>query len=601
MYMNEITDNVHKAQQMSDGSSFTPPWKNLAQFIEDAVSPPSFGRGARQYGDKTFLIYYDDDKNIKEKFSYQRFNELVNQTANFMRDVLAIKKGDKVATLMFNHFYTVFIYFACWKLGACAVPVDVDEKRDRKIYIIENSEAKAVFCWEDFLEEAKFIKHIIPTLEYIVSVGEQIQEGFLNYTAEIEKQSKTFVDDSNSNLDDDALIVYTSGTTGAPKGVILSQYNLLADADGIADWHRFTDNDRLMCVLPIHHVNGTVVTLVTPYYFRGSTVLNRKFKSQTFWQKIANDKVTCVSVVPTILEFLLEADEDISKYDLSRFKWIICGAGPLLVDTAVNFEKRFNILIMHGYGLSETTCYSCFLPVDLPRKEHTCWLSEYKFPSIGIPISQNEMSIIDEHGKELGELERGEIAIRGRNVVKGYFKRPDANKDAFKFGWFKSGDEGFYKLDATGRKFFFITGRIKELIIRGGVNISPIEIDDVLKSHPKVKFGMAIPFDNRYYGEEVAAYIVPKDGVDVSEEEILEYCQKKLDFKKQPKVIVFGVDVPYTSTGKPKRLELKKNLQDKFLKYKDVQFKKQEHDCKEIKKLEKSKLRLKGDANHDTY
>ncbi|HLG31276.1 MAG TPA: class I adenylate-forming enzyme family protein, partial [Candidatus Brocadiales bacterium] len=583
------------AQQMSDGSSFNSSWENLAQFIDD---------GARQYGDKTFLICYDDDKNIREEFSYQRFNELVNQTANFMRNVLALKRGDKVATVMFNHFYTVFIYFACWKLGACVVPVDVDEKLDRKRYIIENSEAKAVLCWEDFLDEVKFIKQNLPALQYIVSVGSITPtltlpprgggkgEGVLNYITEVERQSKTFIDDSYANLDDDALIVYTSGTTGPPKGVILSQYNLLADADGIADWHRFTENDRLMCILPIHHVNGTIVTLVTPYYFRGSVVLNRKFKSQTFWQKIANEKVTCVSVVPTILEFLLEANEDISKYSLSHFKWIICGAGPLLVDTAINFEKRFNIPIMHGYGLSETTCYSCFLPVDLPREEHTYWLSEFKFPSIGVPIRHNEMSIIDEHGKEVGELERGEIVIRGRNVVKGYFKRPDANEDAFKFGWFKSGDEGFYKLDAMGmkpppqsspskgegrvgvRKFFFITGRIKELIIRGGFNISPFEIDEALKSHPKVKFGMAIPFDNRYYGEEVAAYIVPKDGVGVSEDEILEYCQKKLDFRKQPKVIVFGVDVPYTSTGKPKRLELKKNLQNKLLEYRDVQFKK---------------------------
>ncbi|MGR3309243.1 MAG: class I adenylate-forming enzyme family protein, partial [Candidatus Brocadiales bacterium] len=434
--MSDVTNNILKAQQMSDGSSFNPPWKNFAQFIED---------GTRQCGDKLFLIYYDDDKNIREEFSYQRFNELVNQTANFMRDVLAVKRGDKVATLMFNHFYTVFIYFACWKLGACVVPVDVDEKFDRKRYIIDNSEAKAVFCWEDFLDEFKLIKHDLPILRYVVSVGEKAQEGFLNYISEIERQPKIFIDppQADASLDDNALIVYTSGTTGPPKGVVLSQYNLLADADGIAEWHCFTENDRLMCILPIHHVNGTVVTLVTPYYFRGSIVLNRKFKSRPFWQKIANDKVTCVSVVPTILEFLLEANEDISQYDLSHFKWIICGAGPLLVDTAINFERRFNILIMHGYGLSETTCYSCFLPVDLPRADHICWLSEFKFPSIGVPIKHNEMSIINEHGVELGELERGEIAIRGRNVVKGYFKRPDANEDAFKFGWFKSGDEGF--------------------------------------------------------------------------------------------------------------------------------------------------------------
>jgi long-chain acyl-CoA synthetase len=247
-----------------------------------------------------------------------------------------------------------------------------------------------------------------------------------------------------------------------------------------------------------------------------------------------------VSVVPTILEFLLEANEDISKYSIGHFKWIICGAGPLLVETALNFQERFNIPIMHGYGLSETTCYSCFLPTDLRIDELTYWLSHHKFPSIGVPIKHNDMAIIDEKGNELKELEKGEIVVKGRTVIKGYFKRPDANKDAFKFGWFRTGDEGFYKLDKQKRKFFFITGRIKELIIRGGINISPLEVDDV--------------------------------GIEITEKDVLEYCKRKLDFKKQPKVVIIGIDIPYTSTGKPKRLELKEKLKDELHKYRDIQF-----------------------------
>jgi long-chain acyl-CoA synthetase len=377
-------------------------------------------------------------------------------------------------------------------------------------------------------------------------------------------------------VDDVALIIYTSGTTGPPKGVILTARNLLVDADGIADWHGFNPDDRLMCVLPIHHVNGTVVTLLTPFYFSGATVLNRKFKTAAFWRRIHDEGVTCVSVVPTLLEFLLEANEDLTMYKLERFRGVICGAGPLLKETAARFEERFSFPIRHGYGLSETTCYSCFLPNELSSDEHRHWLTGFEFPSIGLPIRHNEMAILDDQGRETAEGTRGEICIRGRTVCAGYFKRPDANDAAFQWGWFRSGDEGFYMRDRQGRPFLFISGRLKELIIRGGVNISPLEIDDILKGHPSVKFAMAVPFENRYYGEEIAAYVVPRDGVEPpTEAGLLEFCRSRLQFGKRPKVILFGQDVPYTATGKPKRLELKTRLAPALAAYRDVQFKDQ--------------------------
>ena len=268
--------------------------------------------------------------------------------------------------------------------------------------------------------------------------------------------------------------------------MILTVENLLTDADAIADWHHFGVNDRLMCVLPIHHVNGIVVTLVTPFHCKGSIVLNQKFKSAIFWRRLHEEYVTCVSVVPTFLEFLLDANEDLSPYKLNRFKGFICGAGPLLKETAIRFEDRFHFPIRHGYGLSGTTCYSCFLPNDLSREEHRHWLRDYEFPSIGVPLRHNTMTILDDKGQPLPEMSRGEICIRGGTVCAGYFKRDDANEAAFKWGWFRSGDERFYARDKQGRPFFFISGRLKELIIRGGVNISPLEIDDALKSHPLV-------------------------------------------------------------------------------------------------------------------
>ena len=281
-----------------------------------------------------------------------------------------------------------------------------------------------------------------------------------------------------------------------------------------------------------------------------------------------------MSVVPTLLEFLLDANEDLSSYRLDRFKGFICGAGPLLKDTAMRFEDRFHFPILHGYGLSETTCYACFLPDDLSRDEHRHWLRDYEFPSIGVPMRHNVMTILNDHGQPLPEMSRGEICIRGGTVCAGYFKRGDANEAAFKWGWFRSGDEGFYTRDKQGRPFFFISGRLKELIIRGGVNISPLEIDDALRSHPLVQFAMAVPFEHRYYGEEIAAYVVPRDGApSVTERDLLEHCRRLLPFSKCPKVILFGQEVPYTSTGKPKRLELKSRLASALAAYRANQFK----------------------------
>ena len=488
-----------------------------------------------------------------------------------------LRRGDRLATILFNHDITVVLYFAAWSSGITVVPINVDEPTEKMRFILEHSEASAVCCWQSYVEKVNGLQRDLPALRHVVVVKD---DGFMENNIQVVKGEMnagahapgyTF---HGGSFKDEALLVYTSGTTGQSKGVVLTVENLLIDADAIADWHHFGLNDRLMCVLPIHHVNGIVVTLVTPFYCKGSTVLNRKFKSDTFWKRLHEDHVTCVSVVPTLLEFLLDANEDLSSYRLDRFKGFICGAGPLLKDTAMRFEDRFHFPILHGYGLSETTCYACFLPDDLSRDEHCHWLRDYEFPSIGVPMRPNVMTILNEHGQPLPEMSRGEICIRGGTVCAGYFKRGDANEAAFKWGWFRSGDEGFYALDTQGRPFFFISGRLKELIIRGGVNISPLEIDDALRSHPLVQFAMAVPFEHRYYGEEIAAYVVPRDGAaPPTEAELLAHCRRVFPFSKCPKVIVFGHEVPYTSTGKPKRLELKTRLASTFAAYRDHQFK----------------------------
>lgn len=568
-----VPDHVAQARKV-EGLCSPLPWNSFADFFKSRVYD-------RALVNRTLLTYCDDDRAVRYTYSYGEFGTVVQLVAMFLYDQVGLRRGDRLATILFNHDVTVVLYFAAWIVGVTIVPINVEESTDKKRFILEHSEASAVCCWHNLIEEVKGFQQDLPDLRYVIALND---DGFVEgpkhrENAKIGASPSSLGALSHTpGLNDEALIVYTSGTTGPPKGVVLTVENLLLDADAITDWHGFGTDDRLMCVLPIHHVNGTVVTLITPFYCKGGIVLNRKFKSATFWRRLHEEHVTCVSVVPTLLEFLLDANEDVAAYRLDDFGGFICGAGPLLKDTAIRFEDRFGFPIRHGYGLSETTCYSCFLPNELSRDEHRHWIRDYEFPSIGVPLRHNEMAILSGDGQQLPEMARGEICIRGGTVCAGYFKRDDANDAAFQWGWFRSGDEGFYVRDRLGRPFFFISGRLKELIIRGGVNIAPLEIDEVLRNHPLVRFAMAVPFEHRYYGEEIAAYVVLRDGVaPPTEAELLAHCRRRLPFSKCPKIFLFGREVPYTSTGKPKRLELKTSLASTLAAYRDHQFRDTEY------------------------
>ncbi len=551
---------------------------------------------------KPFLIFYDTD-GARSELTYAAFTARVHQAANFLYEDLGLRRGDRVATISHNHSDSVIIYFACWVIGAAVAPQNVAEDDRRIGFILRNSEAKVCFARDEYMERARRIisgngGKGASNIKQIVQVGGEPDGQHIHFEEALRNRPTTFLgDDSGAKaadmpisdgnpatptLDDEALLVYTSGTTGTPKGVILSQYNLLVDAQGIAQWQAITGNQRTMCVLPIHHVNGIVVTIMTPLLVGGSTVLNSRFSARRFWGRVLRERVNVVSVVPTLLQFLIEYGREqaaagdtifgagINRRDLMHFRHFICGAGTLSVALAQEFCQLFGLTVLHGYGLSESTCYSCFLPIGLSWNANQRWLLEHGYPSIGCPIEANEMAIFstDGSGEQLDEGERGEICIRGHNVMQGYFKRPDANAETFKFGWFRSGDEGFFLRGEGGRQFFFITGRIKELINRGGVKFSPLDIEETLLGIAGVKIGLAIAFPNIYYGEEVGAYIVPEADADLSAEEIIAACRVQMPFEKSPKAIVFGSEIPVTSTGKYQRLK----LQGLFAEWERVQF-----------------------------
>lgn len=530
------------------------PWRNFtALFSHQATTRP----------DAPYLIYRDGGN--REVFTYAEAFTRSCQLANFMREKLGLKAGDRIGTVAYNHPETVFITFAAWLAGLVVVPFNAGDSDDRMVFSFNNAEVKAVFAMPDLVQRVADARPELETAEYFIQIGGDPLAGFTPLTsAETCPRNAPKAEDINHTTE--ALIVYTSGTTGNPKGVLLEQGQVLTDAHCITDWFGFNETHTAMNVLPIHHVNGLIVTLATPLYAGGGVVLSRKFSASIYWQHVAEEGCQWGSVVPTVLSFLMEAKpENIPEHNL---EFLICGAGPLTTETAQRFENTFPVKIIHGYGLSESTCYSCYLPFDLSEPRRKKWLTEMGYPSIGVPLPCNDMAIHDPEGNALEAGARGEIVIRGQNIMREYFKRPEANAETFAHGWFQSGDEGFFELDERGRPFFFITGRLKEVIIRGGVNYSPLEIDEVLARIKGVKAGMAVGFEHNMYGEEIGAYIQLEEGATLTQDDILNACQA-LPFPKRPKVVIFGDDFPVTATGKYQRLKLK----PLFAEYQDIQFK----------------------------
>ncbi len=515
-----------------------------------------------EFLEKPWLIYIDE-RGDKSTWSYAVFIDTARRLASLLNRH-GVERGGRVAIASHNHPDTILAYFACWLLGACAVPLNMTEDDGRLAYILSVCTADAVLCRSDYMSR---VSQLYSGSAQIVEMDSDVADPEF-YRALRREEPHPYPSDSEDMRWDNCLLVYTSGTTGNPKGVMLVQQNLFADGLAITDWHGIDQNTRMMCVLPVHHVNGTIVTHVTPFLAGASVVLNRKFSPHRFFGTIQAEQVNVVSVVPTLLALLLEARADALDCKELGFRHVICGAGPLTCELAQRFETEYGIPIIHGYGLSETTCYSCFVPRNLQSEEHQRWMYSYGFPSIGQALPCNEMSIHTADGETVADGERGEIVVRGTSVMRGYDNNEKANNDAFTYGWFRSGDEGFRVADSTGTYYYFITGRLKELIIRGGINLAPLEIDEVLNRAPGVRAGICVGFENTMYGEEVGALVIANEGA--SADEILVHCRANLPFHKCPKVVLFATELPVTSTGKYQRNKVK----HLFAEWKNSQFRK---------------------------
>ena len=478
--------------------------------------------------DKPFIFSESDHR----QFTYKQFEAAVKRTASLLA-ANGIGKGDVVSLLMPNSVEYVIAYFACWQLGALAGPINSLLKAQEIAYVISNSEAKAWLVNSEFLPIVEAIQdQVVRVIPFDNEAEVTADERGLN---------------TDISLEDEAIIIYTSGTTGKPKGCLLTHSNLIANARQISGWLKFTETDRLLTMMPLFHMNAVSVTTMSALYAAGSTVVSPKFSASRFWQIISDYQITSFGSVATMLSMLLSTYPDGVPEGLKtdQLRFAMCGSAPVPAEVLRRFEETFNCLVVEGYGLSESTCRSTFNPPDTRRRPGSC----------GVPIG-NDMRVVDEEDREVPDGELGEIVLQGENVLKGYYKNDLANETAFRNGWFHTGDIGYR--DADG--FFYIVDRKSDMIIRGGENIYPREIDEVLYQHPDIAAAAVVGVPDALYGEEVAAVVVLKSGATTTEQEVIDYCKARLADFKCPKTVHLVDDIPKGPTGKLLKRELAKML-----------------------------------------
>ncbi|UCD57964.1 MAG: long-chain fatty acid--CoA ligase [Candidatus Hydrogenedentota bacterium] len=481
----------------------------------------------KQNPSKTFLYFKD------KEVSYSQMDEIANRVANGLIE-LGVEKGDKVCLLMTNCAEYIYCFFGIAKAGSVATPINSLLKAEEIAYIVNNSDARLLIAQSKFEEVLNKVLPQCPRLEKILIADvDETSKGRVSLGKLLKAQPSP--PPASVEPDDVAGIIYTSGTTGYPKGVELTHKNYLVNSEQISKAVQMSDADRFLCILPLFHVNAQVVTTLSPMYAGASMILLEGFSPKTFLPALVEYRATAFSGVPTVYA-ILNSLADAEKYDFSPLRFCICGAAPMPVEVFNTFEKKYKAFILEGYGLSEGTCASSINPLGGSRK----------IGSIGIPLKGQEIRIFDDSDAEVSSGQVGEIVVRGENVMKGYYKNPEATAETLKNGWLHTGDLGY--VDEDG--YFYIVGRKKEMIIRGGENIYPKEAEEVLYRHPGVLEAAVVGVPDDIWGEEVMAFIIPNGDTELTAEEVVAYCKEHLADFKCPRKVEFAKAFPKTATGK---------------------------------------------------
>jgi long-chain acyl-CoA synthetase len=476
--------------------------------------------------DATYAINGDASRSL----TYAELARACRQVAALLRSH-GSRPGDTVAVVMPNGLQTLRLLLGAMHGGWCVNPINLLSQPEQMRYVLGHSDCKVVVVspeWEN------------PVRGMLTGLGREV--ALLVSELDADDLPDEEAQTAPPAPDALALLMYTSGTTGVPKGVMLTQANLAANAQAISAEHGLGPDDRVLAVLPLYHINAFAVTMLAPLAHGGSLAMPPKFSAARFWTQAIERQCTWINVVPTMISYLLEGAAPPREQTL-RIRFCRSASAALPPEHLRAFEQKFGIGIIETMGLTETVAPSFSNPLDATQR---------KLGSVG-RASGCEAQVIDRNLASVLDGQTGEIAIRGPNVMRGYYKNDEATRAAFTpDGWLRSGDLGHRDSDG----FFFVTGRIKELIIKGGENIAPREIDEALLRHPAVQDAAAVGIPDRHYGQEIMACVVLRPGHTVGEAALRDFCLEQLGRYKTPKVLRFVDELPRGPSGKVQRLKL---------------------------------------------
>jgi acyl-CoA synthetase (AMP-forming)/AMP-acid ligase II len=437
--------------------------------------------------------------------------------------------GGVLAIMLPNRVELVTSMFAAWRLGAAVTPVNPALTAQEARYQIDDAGATLVVADEAaaaMLRESPY--RIIGLTEVTAPPPSAVPPRLVTDPGAL------------------ALLIYTSGTTGRPKGVRLDHANISATAEVIVRWFEMTGDTRCLLVLPLFHVNGIMVSVVSPLLAGGSTFIAERFHAASFWATVEQVRPTFFSAVPTIYALLVSRPG--ARPDTRSLRFVICGAAPMPRQLIDEFEERFGVPVVEGYGLSECTVCCTANPLHGIRKAG----------SVGLPMPGIDVGVVDEADRLLPAGQAGEVVVRGPNVMRGYLGRPEESAQVLRGGWLHTGDVG--RFDEDG--YLTLVDRVKDLIIRGGENIYPKEIEDVLYAVPAVLEAAVVGQPDPVFGEQPVAFVTLRSGFDMVPEDLIGHCRQSLARYKVPREVYIEEMLPKNAVGKIAKPELRKRLQD---------------------------------------
>ena len=501
-------------------------------------------KNAEKNPNKTFL-YFDD-----QEVSYDQFNNNINRAANVFLD-FGIQKGDRVCFFLPNCPEYLYGWLGLAKIGAVLVPINTNYRTEETRYIVNHSEASSILVHSSLTEIVEKIRSETPTLKNFLFIGKDFKNSdYISFEGAL-RNTSTKLKAIDISEEDVCEIMYTSGTTGPSKGVIMTHKYWILNGYGFRYPMEVTPDDRLFTCLPFFHANAQGYSTMGALTSEASLIVVERFSASKFWDQIRHYKATVFNFIGAMLTILSkqpESDEDRNHHVRAAY-----GSPALDKKFQDYMEQRYGITFVSGYGLTE--CGLCLIqPLHGLRKEKSIGLPK-QIPGAGFV---NEVRIVDENDRQVAPGTVGEIVIRNPVVMKGYFKEPELTKRTIKSGWLHTGDQGW--MDEDG--YFFFADRKKDVIRRRGENISSIEVENVINAHPKILESAVIGVPADVYDDDVKAYVVLKPNETLDPIEIIKWCKERLAYFKVPRYIEFRNEFPKTPTHRVQKYKLKQEKKD---------------------------------------